>query len=424
MSRQKHRGNQAAAAFHQGGRHGKCCCIQKLGFLDSASHSRHILMKPLSLFFSAAAASAIFACLGLSGCKSGSENTIKVGEFASLTGKEKTFGASSHEGTQLAIDEINQAGGVLGKQIELLTEDNQSKAGETNNIVNKLISRDGVIALLGEVASSRSLEATSAAQKAKIPMISPASTNPNVTEAGDYIFRICFIDPFQGTVMANFATKTLNAKKVAVLTDAKSDYSKGLAKYFKEQFVKNGGVIVSELDYNGSDKDFKAQLTTITGAAPDAVFLPGYYADVALIAIQAKEIGLSIPLFGGDGWESEDLLKVGGDAVEGHYFSTHCSPEDTSPKMTAFVAAYKAKYKRTPDAMAALGYDSAYVLAEAITLAGTTDGPKLRDAIAATKDFDGVTGKFSLDDKRNAVKSAAILQIKDGKFKFLETIAP
>jgi branched-chain amino acid transport system substrate-binding protein len=381
-------------------------------------------MKPLSLLFAAAAASATFSVLSLSGCKSGGENTIKVGEFASLTGKEATFGTSSHEGTALAIEEINQAGGVLGKQIELLTEDNQSKAGEPANIVNKLISRDGVVAILGEVASSRSLEAAPIAQAAQIPMISPASTNPKVTEVGDFIFRVCFIDPFQGTVMANFASNTLKVKKVAILTDAKSDYSKGLAKYFKEQFAKNGGTLTSELDYNGGDKDFKAQLTTIKGAGADAVFIPGYYNDVALIAIQAKELGLSIPLFGGDGWESENLLQVGKDSVEGHYFSTHCSPEDASPKMTAFVAAYKAKYNKTPDAMAALGYDSAYVLADAIKRAGTTDGTKLRDAIAATKDFDGVTGKFSLDDKRNAVKSAAILQIKDGKFKFLETIAP
>ena len=379
-------------------------------------------MKPESLLLVTFAS--LFGILSLTGCKSGDGSTIKVGEFASLTGKEKTFGMSSHEGTELAFEEINKAGGVLGKQIELLTEDNQSKAGEPANIVNKLISRDGVVAILGEVASSRSLEAAPIAQEAKIPMISPASTNPKVTEVGDYIFRVCFIDPFQGTVMANFAINTLKVKKVAILTDAKSDYSKGLAKYFKEQFTKNSGVISSELDYNGSDKDFKAQLTTIKGAAPDAVFIPGYYTDVALIAIQAQEIGLSIPLFGGDGWESDNLLQVAGKAIEGHYFSTHCSPEDTSSKMTSFVAAYKAKYNKIPDAMAALGYDSAYVLAEAIKRAGTTEGPKLRDAIAATKDFEGVTGKFSLNEKRDAVKSAAILQIKDGKFKFLETIAP
>lgn len=381
-------------------------------------------MNPRLPLISAIAGSAALLALGLSGCKSGGGDTIKVGEFASLTGKEATFGTSSHEGTLLAIEEINAKGGVLGKKIELLTEDNQSKAGEPANIVNKLISRDGVVAILGEVASSRSLEAAPIAQAAGIPMISPASTNPKVTEVGDYIFRICFIDPFQGTVMANFATKTLKAGKVAILTDAKSDYSKGLAKYFKEQFAKNGGTLASELDYNGGDKDFKAQLTTIKGAGADAVFVPGYYNDVALIAIQAKELGLGVPLFGGDGWESENLLQVGKDAVEGNYFSTHCSPEDASPKMTAFVAAYKAKYNKPPDAMAALGYDSAYVLADAIQRAGTTEGAKLRDAIAATKDFEGVTGKFSLDAKRDAVKSAAILQIKDGKFRFLETIAP
>ena len=377
-------------------------------------------MKPSNLIFAATAS--FFSLFSLSGCKSGGGDTIKVGEFASLTGKEATFGMSSHEGTELAISEINEAGGVLGKKLELLTEDDQSKAGEPANIVNKLISRDSVVAILGEVASSRSLEAAPIAQAAKIPMISPASTNPKVTEVGDYVFRVCFIDPFQGTVMANFANKTLKAKKVAVLTDAKSDYSKGLAKFFKEQFAKNGGTLASELDYNGGDKDFKAQLTTIKGAAPDAVFVPGYYNDVALIAIQARELGMDIPLFGGDGWESENLLQVGKGAVEGHYFSTHCSPEDTSPKMTSFVANYKKKYNKTPDAMAALGYDSAYVLAEAIKRAGTTEGPKLREAIAGTKDFEGVTGKFSLDAKRDAVKSAAILQIKDGKFKFLETM--
>ncbi len=370
--------------------------------------------------------SVLAVAAGLVACGSGGGggDVIKVGEFASLTGKEATFGQSSHEGTLLAIEEINAAGGVLGKQIKLITEDNQSKAGESANIANKLISRDGVVALLGEVASGRSLEAAPIAQEAKIPQISPASTNPSVTEVGDYIFRVCFIDPFQGTVMANFAQQTLKAEKVAVLTDAKNDYSKGLAKAFKEQLAKNGGTLAAELDYNGGDKDFKAQLTTIKGAAPQAVFVPGYYNDVALIAIQAKEIGLTVPLFGGDGWESENLLQVAGDAVNGHYFSTHCSPEDTSPKMTSFVAAYKAKYNKQPDAMAALGYDSAYVLAEAITRAGATDATALRDAIAATQDFVGVTGKFSLDAARNAVKSAAIIQIKDGQFTFLESIAP
>ncbi len=360
------------------------------------------------------------------GCRGGSDsNVITIGEFASLTGKEATFGTSSHEGTMLAVEEINAAGGVLGKQLKLVTEDNQSKAGESATVVNKLISKDGAVAILGEVASSRSLEAAPVCQSNGIPMISPSSTNPKVTETGNNIFRVCFIDPFQGTVMANFATNTLKAKKVAIFTDVKSDYSKGLAKFFKEGFTKAGGQVVSELDFNGGDKDFKGQLTTIKGAAPDAVFVPGYYTDAALICIQAKEIGLNVPLFGGDGWESDKLIEIGKDAVEGNYFSTHYHPEVGSPKSKAFVDAYKKRFNgKLPDAMAALGYDSAMILADAIKRAGATDGAKVRDALAATKDFDAVTGKITINDKRDAVKSAVIIQVKGGKFAFVETVNP
>jgi branched-chain amino acid transport system substrate-binding protein len=371
----------------------------------------------------------------ITGCKPSSgggstEGVIKIGEFASLSGKEATFGVSSHEGTLLAIEELNAAGGLLGKKLELITEDDLSKAGEPATVVNKLIARDGVVAVLGEVASSRSLEAAPICQQNKIPMISPSSTNPKVTETGDYIFRVCFIDPFQGTVMANFASKTLKAKKVAIFTDVKSDYSKGLAKFFKESYVKSGGQVVTELDFNGGDKDFKAQLTAIKSAGPDAVFVPGYYTDAALICIQAKQLGLNVPLFGGDGWESEDLIKIGKDAVEGHYFSTHYHPDVSSPRSKAFVEAYKKRWKNSdgtpklPDAMAALGYDSAMILADAIKRAASTDGPKVRDALAASKDFDGVTGKTTIDEKRDATKSAVILQVKDGKFRYMETINP
>ncbi len=362
----------------------------------------------------------------LTGCGGGgSGDTILVGEFASLTGKEATFGVSSHEGTQLAVEEINAAGGVLGKKLELKTEDDQSKAGEPANVVNKLISKDGVVAVLGEVASSRSLEAAPICQQNSIPMISPASTNPKVTETGEYIFRVCFIDPFQGTVMANFATKTLKATKVAVFTDVKSDYSKGLAKFFKEGFTKAGGQITSELDFNGGDKDFKGQLTAIKSSAPDAVFVPGYYTDVALICIQAKQLGLSVPFFGGDGWESETLTKIGGDAVEGHYFSTHYASDAASPKVTAFVETYKKRYKgKVPDAMAALGYDSVMFLVDGIKRAGATDGPKLRQALSETKEFDAVTGKMTINAQRDAVKSAVILQVKGGAFKYVETVNP
>ncbi|MDB6024337.1 MAG: ethanolamine utilization protein EutJ [Verrucomicrobiales bacterium] len=354
-----------------------------------------------------------------------SGEVIKVGEFASLTGKEATFGQSSHEGTAMAIEEINAAGGLLGRKLELVTEDTQSKAGEPATVVNKLVSRDNVVAVLGEVASSRSLEAAPICQQSKIPMISPSSTNPKVTESGDFIFRVCFIDPFQGTVMANFASKTLNAKKVAVFTDVKSDYSKGLAKFFKEQFTKNGGTIAGELDYNGGDKDFKGQLTAIKSENPDAVFVPGYYTDVALICIQAKQLGLNVPFMGGDGWESEDLVKIGQGAVENHYFSTHYHPDVGSETSKKFVANYKKHYNgKTPDALAACGFDSAAVLADAIKRAGSTDGQKVRDALAATKDFDGVTGKITINEKRDATKSAVILQIKDGKYKYLTTVNP
>ncbi len=310
---------------------------------------------------------------GGSGANSG---VIKIGEFASLSGKEANFGTSSHEGTLLAVEQINANGGLLGKKIELIAEDDLSKAGEPATIVNKLISRDGVVAVLGEVASSRSLEAAPICQKARIPMISPSSTNPKVTETGDYIFRVCFLDPFQGRVLADFANRTLKAKKVAIFTDVKSDYSKGLAQFFKENFVKAGGQIVAELDFNGGDKDFKAELTAIKAANPDAVFVPAYYTDVALICIQAKQLGLTVPLFGGDGWEGEELMNIGKDAVEGTYFSTHFAPDFASENSKKFVSDYQKRFKnakgtpKSPDSMAALGYDSVMVLADAIKRAG------------------------------------------------------
>lgn len=374
-------------------------------------------------------ASLLLICAG---CKKPSDSSggganaevIKVGEYASLTGTEATFGQSSHNGTQLAIDDINAAGGVLGKKIQLIYEDDQSKAGESATIVRKLISRDNVVAVLGEVASGRSLEAGPICQQNKIPMISPSSTNPKVTEVGDYIFRICFLDSFQGVVLARFAQNTLKAKNVAVLTDVKAPYSVGLAQYFKERFQADGGTILIEQKYSGGDKDFNAQLTAIKAANPQAVFVPGYYTEAGLIALQARRLGLTCPLFGGDGWESPKLTEIGGAAVEGTYYSTHYSPEDQSPLVQNFVKKFQQRYNETPDAMAALGYDSAMVLADAIKRAGTTESAKLRDAIAATKELVGVTGKTSIDSKRDASKPAVIVTIQGGKFKYVETIAP
>ena len=337
---------------------------------------------------------------------------------------------SSHEGTLLAVEELNAAGGVLGRKLALLTEDDLSKAGEPATVVNKLIARDGVVAILGEVASSRSLEAAPICQQNKIPMISPSSTNPKVTETGDYIFRVCFTDVLQGKILANFASKTLSAKKVAIFTDVKSDYSKGLAKYFKEQFTAAGGQIATELDFNGGDKDFKGQLTAIKSASPDAIFIPAYYTDVALICIQARQLGVTVPIFGGDGWESEDLIKIGKDAVEGTYFSTHAAADSPEPRVKGFVETYKKRWKnsdgtpKTPDAMAMLGYDSVMILADAMKRAGTTGGQQVRDALAVTKGFEGVSGKITIDAKRDATKPMVILQIKGGQFKLVETVNP
>ena len=379
------------------------------------------------IFSAAALAVSIF----LTGCKpaatpAGGGDTIKVGEFASLNGSEASFGRSSHNGTLLGVEQVNAAGGVLGKKLELIYEDNQSKDGETATAVKKLISRDKVVAILGEVASIRSLEAAPICQQNKIPQISPSSTNPKVTQIGDYIFRVCFIDPFQGTVMANFATKTLKAKRVAVLTDVGSTYSVGLADYFKKGFIANGGEVIVEQKFTKDDKDFKAQLTAVKSQNPDAIFVPGYYGQVTLIALQARELGMKIPLFGGDGWEAPELLQGPGaaEALEGCFYSTHFSPDQDAPKVKQFVADYQKKFGAIPDAMAALGYDSVLALVDAIQRANSTDGAKIRDALATLKDLDGVTGKTTLDENRNAQKPAVIIEIKGGKFVYKETVNP
>ncbi|MBC7365433.1 MAG: ABC transporter substrate-binding protein [Undibacterium sp.] len=350
---------------------------------------------------------------------------IKIGEYASLTGKEAGFGQTSHHGVVLALEEINAAGGVLGRPLELAYEDNQTKSGESATAVKKLLSRDKVVALIGEVSSGRSLEAAPIAQAAKIPMIAPAATNPKVTQTGNYIFRVCFIDPFQGTVMAKFAKQDLKAKRVAVLSSVSNAYSLGLAKFFKETFVPAGGVIATEKNFSEGDKDFRAQLTAVKAANVDAIFVPSYYTEAALIARQARDLGITVPIFGGDGWEDEQLLSIGGDALNGCYYSTHFSAENTDPVVAKFVVKYKARWNNeVPGAFSALGYDAVYVLADAIKRAGTTDGPKLRDALAATKNFPGASGVTTLDKDRNASKAATIIAIKGGKQLFFKTVAP
>lgn len=358
-------------------------------------------------------------------CGKKSDDTIKVGQYCSLTGSEATFGISSDNGMKLAVEEINSKGGVLGKKIELITEDNQGKTNETQTVVEKLINRDKVVAVIGEVASSRSKVGAPICQRNHIPMITPASTNPEVTAIGDYIFRVCFIDPFQATVMSKFIMNSMKLKKIALLVDQKNAYSTGLAENFKRIFTGMGGEIVEEQKYSAGDKDFKAQLTSIKAKNPEGLFIPGYYTDVGLIAIQAREIGITQPLFGSDGWESEKLTEgKAKDALEACFFSTHVSTENPDPDVQNFIKKYREKFKMEPDAMSFLGYDAGMLLFDAIKRAGTTSGDKVRDELAKTKDFKGVTGSITINDKRDAVKPAVILQIKDGKFKYKETIAP
>ncbi len=352
------------------------------------------------------------------------DSEIVIGEVGSMTGSEATFGTSTHNGIELAVKQINAVGGVKGKKLRIVSLDDQGKPEEAATAVTKLITQDKVTAILGEVASSRSLAMAPIAQQYKIPMITPSSTNPKVTEQGDHIFRVCFIDPFQGTVMAKFALETLKLKKVAILRDVKNDYSVGLADYFTETFKKGGGEIVVDQSYSAGESDFKSQLTAIRGKAPEAIFVPGYYTEVGLIARQAKELQINAPLLGGDGWDSPKLKEIGQDAINGSYFSNHYSEEDKSPNVQDFISKYKEAFGVVPDGLAAMGYDAAKVLADAMTRAPSLASKDIRDAIAATKDYSGVTGKITIDAMRNAVKSAVVLKVDGGVFKYQTTINP
>lgn len=351
-------------------------------------------------------------------------DVIKVGEVGSMTGTEGTFGVSTHNGIELAIKQINSKGGVKGKKLELISMDDQGKPEEAATAVTKLITQNKVAAILGEVASSRSMAMAPIAQQYQIPMISPSSTNPKVTELGDYIFRVCFIDPFQGTVMAKFAAENLKLKKVAILRDVKNDYSVGLADYFAKKFKELGGTIVADQAYSSGDTDFKTQLTNIKGKGPEALMVPGYYTEVGLIARQAREAGITVPLLGGDGWDSPKLAEIGGKSVEGSYFSNHYSQEDQSAVVQTFVTEYKKAYNAVPDGLAAMGYDAALVLADAMNRAPDLNSASVRTAIAQTVNFPGVTGTITINSDRNAVKPAVVLMVENGQYKYRTTITP
>lgn len=341
-------------------------------------------------------------------------DNVRVGVFMSLTGSTANFGISSVNGIKMAADEVNATGGINGKQVELLVQDDRSDASEAATIVTKFVTQDQVHAILGEVASSRSIAAAPIAQNAKIPMLTPSSTNPEVTKKGDFIFRSCFIDPVQGAAIAQFAARTLGAKRAAIMVDRKNDYSTGLAQVIDEVFARLGGQVVATQSYQEGDQDFNAQLTSLKGSNPEVIFVPGYYNDVGLIAKQARDKGITVPLIGGDGWDSAQLYAIGGSALNGSYFSNHYSPYDTDAKVQKFVNDYKARYNTIPDALAATAYDAAHIMFDAIKRANSLDGTAIRDALAATKSFPGVTGDVTFNENRDAVKPIVMIEIKDG----------
>jgi len=387
------------------------------------------------------------ALLGLGlGCGGGGSDELVVGEFGSLTGNDATFGQSTKNGVEVALADLaaKQQGMIGGLKVRVQAEDDQSKAEEAATAVQKLINQDRVIAVVGEVASSRSLAGAPICQNAGVPMISPSSTNPKVTQVGDYIFRMCFLDEFQGAVMARFTADSLKLKKVAILKDNKSDYSVGLAQFFTDEYRRLGGQVLVEQVYSSGDQDFRAQLTSIKAKNPQAVVIPGYYTEAGLIARQARELGLKQPLIGGDGWESEKLIEIGGEALNGAYYSNHWALDQPLPRLQEFLTKYRAKFSGDPDAIGGLAYDAANVLFQSLETLATQDPAtfkglgsskagtplrksaeqKLRDLIAATKNYDGVTGTITLDQNRNASKPAVIIAIEGGKKNFNSTFTP
>jgi branched-chain amino acid transport system substrate-binding protein len=386
------------------------------------------MKKKLSLLLATLFLTGTFAGCAKSSASNGS--TIKVGLNYELSGAVATYGQSLVSGIELAVDEINKSGGVLGKQIELVKADNKSETTESANVATKLATRDKVVAILGPATSGNTKAAAPIAVQNKVPMISASATADDVTvdsngKVREFVFKTCFSDSFQGVIMANFAYGDLSTKNAAVLVDSTSDYSKGLAKNFKETYTKLGGKIATEQAYQSKETDFKAVLTKIKGENPDVLFLPGYYEEVGLIVKQARELGLNVPVLGGDGYDSPKLTELAGKtALNKVYFTNHYSSKDTTQEVVKFQQAYKAKNNsKDPDAFNALGYDLAYFLADAIKRADSTDSQKIKDALASTKAFKGITGELSIDEKHNPVKAITILEMKDGEQTFLKKLA-
>jgi branched-chain amino acid transport system substrate-binding protein len=367
----------------------------------------------------------------LTGCGGADSNKIKIGLLNEMTGGNATLGTSSANGAKLAFKEANANGGVLGKQIEAVVADNKSEPAEAANAMTKLISQDRVVAVTGTFSSSNAIAAASVAEAAKVPYLASGATNPKVTvdektgKVNDYVFRVCFIDPFQGTVAANFAVDSLKLKKAVMLIDNSSDYSKGLGDFFRKAYIAKDGEILGEEAYLQKDQDFKTILTKIKGLNAEVIYVPGYYEEVGKIAKQARELGIEAVIIGGDGWDSPKLAEIAGSAaLNNTYFTNHYSVESNDPKAKSFVDAYTKEYGQKPDALAVLGYDAARVLIDAITRANSIDPNKIREALADTKNFDAISGETTLNETHDAVKNAVVIEMKDGKQTFKTSVKP
>jgi len=370
------------------------------------------------------------ASITLLGCKkkrSGAESEtgpIVIGAYLSMTGSMATFGESTGRGAQIAVDEANANGGLLGRKVQLVVLDDQGRSEEVGNAVSRLIDVDGAAAIMGEVASTLSLVAGRIAQRRKVPMVSPSSTNVKVTQVGDYVFRACFLDPFQGFAMAKFAREKLKLNKVAILKDVRNDYSVGLADAFYKAFTKLGGTIVAEESYSAGDTEFSAQLTKVKGTGPEGLYVPGYYTEVGGIARQARRLGIQAPLMGGDGWESPELRNIGGEAIVGSYYSNHFASDAPSQRAQSFIAVWREKYHTAAPALGALGYDATLMIIDAIRRANSTEPAKLRQALASTTNLDAVSGKLTLDPNRNPVKPAVVVRVTETGEVFEAEIPP
>lgn len=362
--------------------------------------------------------------------ESNDSETIKIGVNLELSGAVASYGTSEAAGIDLAVEEINAAGGIEGKQIEIVKIDNKSDNAEATSAAIRLAEQDKVVAIIGAATSGATVAQAQIANDKQVPLISPSGTSPSVTVREDggvneYVFRTSFIDPFQGTVAANFAANELKVKNVAIYSDNASDYSKGLAASFKKDFEAAGGNIVSNESYVAKDSDFRSTLTRIKSENPEFIFIPGYYEEVGLIVKQAREMGIDVPLMGADGWDSPILLDLAGaDALNNTFTTNHYSSEDPDGKIQEFSKKFEEKYGKAPDAFNALGYDTVYLLADAIQRAGGPDSTKIKDALAETKDLELITGLYSVDENHHPIKSATILEYKDGETVFKTKVNP